>query len=72
MDTGSEQHGTKHSDISTFKATLDTVIRAHYPAILGHIAIRVVPIPAMCAETLQLLARCRNFPLFQVIPAFLI
>ena len=57
MDSGHGETGSKHSDLSTLKATMETVIRAHYPDILGHIAWRLVPCPHICAETLRLLAR---------------
>lgn len=56
MDTGSETQSSKYSDLSTIRSTFDTVIRAHYPAIVGHIAIRLVPCPSVCSESLALLA----------------
>ena len=57
MDTGGEHTLSKHSDISTFKSTLLATIDAHYPAIQGHVAVRLVPCPAICSEALALLAR---------------
>ena len=56
MDSGQEKV-SKASDIATLKSTLDTVISAHYPALIGHIAVRMVPCPAICSQTLALLAR---------------
>ena len=58
MDTGSEmQFSSKNSEISTLKASLETVVSAHYPAMMGHIAVRLVACPAVCAEALNLLTR---------------
>ena len=58
MDTGSEaQFSSKHSEISTLKTSLETVISAHYPAMMGHVAVRLVACPAVCAEALSLLTR---------------
>ncbi|KAK2180833.1 hypothetical protein NP493_423g01019 [Ridgeia piscesae] len=54
MDSGYDQL-PKNSDIATLKSTFDTVIQAHYPAISGHIAVRLVPCPAICSSTLDLL-----------------
>ncbi len=58
MDTGSEaQYSSKHSELSTLKTSLETVIAAHYPALAGHVALRLVACPGVCAEALNLLAR---------------
>ena len=58
MDTGSEaQFSSKHSEISTLKNSLETVVSAHYPGMMGHIALRLVACPAVCAEALNVLAR---------------
>ena len=56
MDSGYDQL-PKNSDIATLKSTFDSVIQAHYPAISGHIAVRLVPCPAICSSTLDLLNR---------------
>ena len=57
MDTGTGEYSSKHTDISTLKATMENTVNAHYPAFLGHMAFRLVPCGHICAKTLHLLAR---------------
>ncbi|ELU13727.1 hypothetical protein CAPTEDRAFT_169194 [Capitella teleta] len=61
MDSGQDPHLSKHSDISTFRQTIETVLHAHYPAMLGHIAMRIVTCPSICAEALSLLSSLNPF-----------
>ena len=56
MDSGQDPQLSKHSDISTLRQTLDTVVRAHYPAMHGHLATRMVPCPSVCSDALGLLS----------------
>ena len=57
MDAGMEYKISKHADIATFKSTLNTVIGAHYPSLTGHVAVRMIPCPAVCTQTLSLFVR---------------
>ena len=57
MDAGSDEKVPKHSDIATLRQTFESVLKAHYPAMLGHIALRYVSVGNVCSETLGLLAR---------------
>ncbi len=56
MDGGQESQLPKHSDVTTLRATFDTVIKAHYPTIQGHVAIRAVFCPAVCVDVTNLLS----------------
>ena len=60
MDTGGEAQASKHSDLSTLKSTLEAAVRAHYPAVANHIAVRLIPCRSVCSETLALLSRLVN------------
>uniref|UniRef100_A0A8C7FG88 Phosphatidylinositol transfer protein membrane associated 2 n=1 Tax=Oncorhynchus kisutch TaxID=8019 RepID=A0A8C7FG88_ONCKI len=41
---------SKQADVNTLSGAFETVMRVHYPAALGRIAIRMVPCPAVCAD----------------------
>ncbi|XP_051924684.1 membrane-associated phosphatidylinositol transfer protein 2-like isoform X6 [Hippocampus zosterae] len=58
LDTGGgggEQSG-KQADVNTIGAAFDSVMRVHYPAALGRLAVRLVPCPAICAEAFSLVS----------------
>ncbi|XP_068241637.1 protein retinal degeneration B isoform X2 [Palaemon carinicauda] len=46
----------KRSDFTTFRGALESVMRQHYPQMVGHIAIRLVPAPAICSDSLNILS----------------
>ncbi|KAM4706861.1 membrane-associated phosphatidylinositol transfer protein 2 isoform 2-T2 [Discoglossus pictus] len=56
LDTGSGDQNAKNGDVNTINSVFDTVMRVHYPAALGHIAVRIVPCPAICAEAFSLVS----------------
>ncbi|XP_038151409.1 membrane-associated phosphatidylinositol transfer protein 2-like isoform X7 [Cyprinodon tularosa] len=56
LDTGGGDQNSKQADVNTISTAFDTVMRVHYPAALGHIAIRLVPCPAICAEAFSLVS----------------
>ncbi|XP_075424420.1 membrane-associated phosphatidylinositol transfer protein 2 isoform X3 [Ascaphus truei] len=56
LDTGSGDQTSKQSDVNTINSVFDTVIRVHYPAALGHIAVKLVPCPAICSEAFSLVS----------------
>ncbi|KAJ8287145.1 hypothetical protein GJAV_G00048160 [Gymnothorax javanicus] len=45
LDTGGGDQNSKQGDVNTITTAFETVMRVHYPAALGRIAIRLVPCP---------------------------
>lgn len=60
MDTGQEHRLPKRSDLTTLRSTFESVVKAHYAAIQGHLAFRLVACPPICSDTINLLARYVN------------
>ncbi|XP_074969095.1 membrane-associated phosphatidylinositol transfer protein 3 isoform X3 [Phalacrocorax aristotelis] len=58
LDTGGGDHSSKLADINTFSSVFEKVTRAHFPAALGHILIRLVPCPAICSAAFSLVSKC--------------
>ncbi|XP_061622962.1 membrane-associated phosphatidylinositol transfer protein 2-like isoform X4 [Phyllopteryx taeniolatus] len=56
LDTGGGEHSSKQADVNTIGAAFDSVMRVHYPAALGRLAVRLVPCPAICAEAFSLVS----------------
>ncbi|XP_072520660.1 membrane-associated phosphatidylinositol transfer protein 2-like isoform X10 [Salminus brasiliensis] len=56
LDTGCGEQSSKQGDVNTITTAFDTVMRVHYPSALGHIAIRLVPCPSICAEAFSLVS----------------
>ncbi|XP_069727250.1 membrane-associated phosphatidylinositol transfer protein 2 isoform X3 [Phaenicophaeus curvirostris] len=56
LDSGSGDQSSKQGDVNTITTVFDAVMRIHYPAALGHIAIRLVPCPAICSEAFSLVS----------------
>ncbi|KAJ3606018.1 hypothetical protein NHX12_028061 [Muraenolepis orangiensis] len=56
LDSGSGDQISKLGDMNTLGGAFETVTRVHYPSALGHIAIRLVPCPAVCAEAFSLVS----------------
>ncbi|KAJ7308945.1 hypothetical protein JRQ81_008225 [Phrynocephalus forsythii] len=61
LDSGSRESSSKAADINTFAAVFEEVTRAHFPAALGHILIRLVPCPSVCAEAFALMANLNPY-----------
>ena len=40
----------RKSDVTTFRGAFETVIRTHYPGLVGQVVIKCVPCPAVCTE----------------------
>lgn len=57
LDTGSGDPSCKVADIHTFSSVLEKVMRAHFPAALGHILIKFVSCPAICSEAFSLVSK---------------
>nr|XP_032656427.1 membrane-associated phosphatidylinositol transfer protein 2 isoform X5 [Chelonoidis abingdonii] len=56
LDTGSGDQNSKQGDVNTITTVFDTVMRVHYPVALGHIAVKLVPCPAICSEAFSLVS----------------
>ncbi|XP_043462578.1 protein retinal degeneration B isoform X2 [Leptopilina heterotoma] len=46
----------KKSDITTFRGAFESVMRQHYPSMVGHIDVRLVACPSICSEGLGILS----------------
>ncbi|XP_072443748.1 membrane-associated phosphatidylinositol transfer protein 2 isoform X2 [Chiloscyllium punctatum] len=56
LDSGSGDQTSKQADVNTITSVFDTVMRVHFPAGLGHIAVKLVPCPAICSEVFSLVS----------------
>ncbi|XP_059850551.1 membrane-associated phosphatidylinositol transfer protein 2 isoform X2 [Hypanus sabinus] len=56
LDPGSGDQTSKQADVNTITSVFDTVMRVHFPAGLGHIAVKLVPCPAICSEAFSLVS----------------
>ncbi|KAG9485923.1 hypothetical protein GDO78_008813, partial [Eleutherodactylus coqui] len=54
LDTGGGDINSKLADVNTFSSVFEKVTRAHFPAALGHILVKLVPCPAICSEAFSL------------------
>ncbi|XP_074746060.1 membrane-associated phosphatidylinositol transfer protein 3 isoform X3 [Strix uralensis] len=61
LDTGAGDHSSKLADINTFSSVFEKVTRAHFPAALGHILIRLVPCPAICSAAFSLVSNLNPY-----------
>ena len=46
----------RKSDVTTFRGAFESVMRTHYPWMVGHVAIKCVRCPAVCSEALAVLS----------------
>ncbi|KAK9696128.1 Phosphatidylinositol transfer protein [Popillia japonica] len=46
----------KKSDVTTFRGAFESVMRQHYPMLIGHIVIKLVSCPSICTEGLGILS----------------
>ncbi|CAB1439825.1 unnamed protein product [Pleuronectes platessa] len=56
LATGSGDQSSKQADVNTLSGAFETVMRVHYPAALGRLAIRMVPCPAVCVDAFSLVS----------------
>ncbi|KFW00416.1 Membrane-associated phosphatidylinositol transfer protein 3, partial [Eurypyga helias] len=61
LDTGAGDYSSKLADINTFTSVFEKVTRAHFPAALGHILIRLVPCPAICSAAFSLVSNLNPY-----------
>nr|XP_060627442.1 membrane-associated phosphatidylinositol transfer protein 1 [Anolis sagrei ordinatus] len=57
LDQGVGEPGSKQADVHTLTATLDSVTRLHFPEALGHVALRLVSCPPICAAAYTLVSK---------------
>ncbi|NWR81603.1 PITM1 protein, partial [Centropus unirufus] len=60
LDQGAGEPGSKQADVQTLAATFDAVTRIHFPEALGHVALRLVPCPPICAAAYALVSKTRG------------
>ncbi|KAF0748361.1 protein retinal degeneration B isoform X2 [Aphis craccivora] len=58
----------KKSDFTTFRGAFESVMRQHYPNMIGHVAMRLIPCPSICAEGLSVLSKLSPYS-FDVSPS---
>ncbi|XP_034182349.2 retinal degeneration B isoform X1 [Osmia lignaria lignaria] len=58
----------KKSDITTFKGAFESVMRQHYPSMVGHVAVKFVSCPSICTEGLGILSSLSPYS-FDVSPS---
>ena len=46
----------RKSDVTTFRGAFESIMRTHYPNLVGHVVIKCVPCPAICTEALAVLS----------------
>lgn len=51
------EQNSKQGDENTLNGVFETVMRVHYPAALGRIAVRTVPCPAVCVDAFSLVSK---------------
>uniref|UniRef100_A0A6I8NXN2 Phosphatidylinositol transfer protein membrane associated 1 n=1 Tax=Ornithorhynchus anatinus TaxID=9258 RepID=A0A6I8NXN2_ORNAN len=56
LDAGPGDLGSKRADVQTLAAAFDAVTRLHFPEALGHVALRLVPCPPVCAAAYALVS----------------
>ncbi|XP_061880497.1 membrane-associated phosphatidylinositol transfer protein 2-like isoform X4 [Entelurus aequoreus] len=61
LDTGGGEQSGKQADVNTISSAFETVMRVHYPAAMGRLAIRLVPCPAICAEAFSLVSNLNPY-----------
>lgn len=58
----------KKSDLTTFRGAFESVMRQHYPSLVGHIAIKLVSCPPICTDALGILSTLSPYS-FDVSPS---
>lgn len=68
LDTCIDTVASKKSDITTFRGAFESVIRQHYPSMIGRISICLVFCPSICSEALAVLSNLSPYS-FQASPS---
>ncbi|KAK9881590.1 hypothetical protein WA026_016461 [Henosepilachna vigintioctopunctata] len=58
----------KKSDVTTFRGAFESVMRQHYPSLIGHVAIRLVSCPSICTDSLAIVSSLSPYS-FDVSPS---
>lgn len=56
LDANTDRIAQK-SDVTTFRGAFESVMRQHYPSLVGHVAIKLVCCPSVCTDALGILSR---------------
>uniref|UniRef100_M3ZAR7 Phosphatidylinositol transfer protein membrane associated 1 n=1 Tax=Nomascus leucogenys TaxID=61853 RepID=M3ZAR7_NOMLE len=54
LDSGPGDANSKQADVQTLSSAFEAVTRIHFPEALGHVALRLVPCPPICAAAYAL------------------
>nr|XP_048314537.1 membrane-associated phosphatidylinositol transfer protein 1 isoform X1 [Myodes glareolus]XP_048314538.1 membrane-associated phosphatidylinositol transfer protein 1 isoform X1 [Myodes glareolus] len=57
LDSGPGDTSSKQADVQTLSAAFEAVTRVHFPEALGHVALRLVPCPPICAAAYALVSK---------------
>lgn len=57
----------RKSDVTTFRGAMESVLRTHYPNLVGHVVVKCVPCPGICTEALAVLSNLSPYS-FDVTP----
>lgn len=57
LDSGPGDTNSKQADVQTLSAAFEAVTRVHFPEALGHVALRLVPCPPICAAAYALVSK---------------
>ncbi|XP_060031928.1 membrane-associated phosphatidylinositol transfer protein 1 isoform X2 [Erinaceus europaeus] len=56
LDLGPGDANSKQADVQTLSLAFEAVTRVHFPEALGHVALRLVPCPPICAAAYELVS----------------
>lgn len=56
LDPGPADASSKQADVQTLRLAFEAVTRVHFPEALGHVALRLVPCPPICAAAYALVS----------------
>ena len=57
LDSGPGDVNSKQADVQTLSLAFEAVTRVHFPEALGHVALRLVPCPPICAAAYALVSK---------------
>ena len=55
LDHGIETNVRK-SDVTTFRGAFESIMRTHYPSLVGHVTVKCIPCSSICSEALAVLS----------------
>ncbi|XP_029063388.1 membrane-associated phosphatidylinositol transfer protein 1 isoform X3 [Monodon monoceros] len=56
LDSGPGDTSSKQADVQTLSLAFEAIARVHFPEALGHVALRLVPCPPICAAAYALVS----------------